>query len=229
MPGARTSPARTTQQPAAVRLVAMGVVGTLVLFIVAAVFGGIAQAETAPRLVWICKYVGSPADPRFQGVISASTSATDGTWFTDGQLPSKVIRELDEGENPGQAPESLAAECPQTPPGNGTETTPPVTETTPPVTETTPPVTETTPPVTETTPPVTETTPPVTETTPPVTETTPPVTETTPPSTSTTTPDTPGAAPTDLGPTQTTGILSLFAIAAGLLFGAARLLRGARH
>ena len=73
------------------------------------------------------------------------------------------------------------------------------------------------------------TTPPVTTTTPPVTETTPPVTETTPPSTSTTTPDTPGVAPTDLGPTQTTGIFSLFAIAAGLLLAAARLLRGARH
>jgi hypothetical protein len=200
----------------------MGVVGALVLFITAAVFGGIAQAETAPRLVWVCKYVGSPANPSFQGVISVSSSATDGTWFVDGQLPSKVIREVAEGENPGQAPESLAAECPQTPPGNGTETTPPVTETTP-------PVTETTPPVTETTPPVTETTPPVTETTPPVTETTPPVTETTPPGTTSTTPDTPGAAPTDLGPTQTTGIFSLFAIAAGLLLGAVRLLRGARH
>lgn len=198
--------APSTQSSTSVRLVALGVVSSIVLLIAGALFAGTANAEPGSRLVWVCKYVGSPADPRFQGVISTNSNATDGEWFTDAQLPSKVIREVQEGENRGQAPDELASECPQTPPG---PTTPPVTETTPPVTETTPPVTETTPPVTETTPPVTETTPPVT--------------------TTTDAPTPPEAAPTDLGSSTTTGIFSLFAIALSLLGAAAYVLRGARH
>ena len=231
--GPPTSSTPAPLHPPVVRAVALAVVAALILFIVGAVFSGVASADS--HRVWVCKYVGTPGVDESLGPgknpISVSANATDGAgvggFFNDAQGRSYVLAVVqgDDDDDDDDGPK-----CPKTPPGNGTSTTtPPVTTTTPPVTETTPPVTETTPPVTETTPPVTETTPPVTETTPPVTETTPPVTETTPPVTSTTTPDTPGAAPTDLGPTQTTGIFSLFAIAAGLFLAAARLLRGARH
>lgn len=178
-PSSSSTSAIPTATPA-VRTVALGVVAALVLFITGAVFSGVASAEVAPDKVFVCKYVGTPGeDERLangQNPISVSVNAVEspevGSVFNDQQGRSYVIA-VDDGDTP-------APECPDTPPGNGTETTPPMTETTP-------------------------------------------------PSTSTTTPDTPGAAPTDLGPIQTTGILSLFAIAAGLLFVAARLLRGARH
>lgn len=154
-----------------VRLVALGVVAALVLFLAGALFAG--NASAAPeRLVWICKYVGAPDNPRFNRVMSVSTSATDGTWFNDGQLPSKVIRAVAEGEGVGRAPAGLDEACPATPPGHAAPSGPQA-------------------------------------------------------STGKVTTATvlPKAAPTDLGSTQTTGIFSLFALAATLLGGAALALR----
>lgn len=183
-----------TRPSTPVRIVALGIVAALVLFLAGGLLSASANAETQARLVWICKYVGSPDDPRFQRVMSTSTSATDGAWFTDGQLPSKVIRAVADGENAGQAPAGLEAECPETPPGPET-------------------------------PPVTETTPPVTTTTTPAVTTT-----TSAPAVKTTAPVPPKAAPTDLGSSQSTGMVALFAIAATLLGGAALALRrGGEH
>ena len=111
-----------TRPSTSLRLIALGVVATLVLFLTGAVFAANANAETSPRLVWVCKYAGPPSSPKLQNVISVSSSATVG-WtdeFKDAH-PSYVLREVAEGEGRGAAPAGLEAECPEAPPGDGDE------------------------------------------------------------------------------------------------------------
>ena len=115
------------------RIVALGVIATLVLFITGALVAGNATAETTSDRVWVCKYVGTPGDGETlqtgNNPIGVSVNAIElspvviGQPFGDAQGRSFVIAFQ---QNPSDTYEGPA--CPTTPPGDGTPTQ---TETTP--------------------------------------------------------------------------------------------------
>ncbi|MCA1783446.1 MAG: hypothetical protein ABR500_00500 [Dermatophilaceae bacterium] len=167
-----------TRSSTPIRIIALGVIASLVLFLAAGFFAGNANASS--HKVWVCKYVSKPGEDEVlkagKNPISVGMQATVGDFFQDGQELSYVIA-VDAG---GQTPT-----CPATPPEHEEELPP----------------------------------------SPPIT----PDDDEKDNGDDTTSDKKPVAAPTDLGSSQTAGLFSLFAIAAGLLGAAAFALRGARN
>src|SRR5690606_20448965 len=118
--------APSTQTSPRVRLLALGVVATLVLFLTGALFAANANADITSGKVWVCKYVGIPGDDERlsdgNNPIDVSVNAIPadpvqiGSVFADQQGRSFVIAVQ---ENPSDTYDG--EDCPETPPGNGTE------------------------------------------------------------------------------------------------------------
>lgn len=103
-----------------VRVVALGVVAALVLFLTGALFAGPANADS--HKVWVCKYVQAPGEDEVlkpgKNPISVAMKATVGDLFKDGQELSYVVAVDDGGEAPSCAatPPEHEEELPPSPP-----------------------------------------------------------------------------------------------------------------